>query len=165
MRINTNVASLTAMEANTQNNVVLGKSLAKLSSGLAINKASDDASGMAIADKLRTQASGVEQGISNANSANTFIQIADKAMGEQSNILDIVKTKLMQASTSTTSSDGRAAILNDVKARLDEIFDILKKQLIVPGFNSASEINLLLAGGGSNLFNIEKCFINCLGTI
>ena len=44
------------------------------------------------------------------------------------------------------------------------IFDILKKQLIVPGFNLASEINLLLAGGGSNLFNIEKCFINCFGS-
>ncbi|SVE22498.1 uncharacterized protein METZ01_LOCUS475352, partial [marine metagenome] len=55
-------------------------------------------------------------------------------------------------------------ILSVVKARLDEIFDILKKQLIVPGFNLASEINLLLAGGGSNLFNIEKCFINCFGS-
>ena len=54
-------------------------------------------------------------------------------------------------------------ILSVVKARLDEIFDILKKQLIVPGFNLASEINLLLAGGGSNLFNIEKCFINFFG--
>ena len=55
-------------------------------------------------------------------------------------------------------------ILSVVKARLDEIFDILKKQLIVPGFYLASGINLLLAGGGSNLFNIEKCFINCFGS-
>ncbi len=54
-------------------------------------------------------------------------------------------------------------ILSVVKARLDEIFDTLKKQLIVPGFNLTSEINLLLAGGGSNLFNIEKCFINFFG--
>ena len=124
MRINTNVASLTALESNIQVNKNLSDSLEKLSSGLKINKASDDASGMAIADKLRTQASGVEQGISNANSANTFIQIADKAMGEQSNILDIVKTKLMQASTSTTSTDGRAAILNDVKALLTQFDSI-----------------------------------------
>jgi len=55
-------------------------------------------------------------------------------------------------------------ILSVVKARLDEIFDILKKQLIVPGFNLASRINLLLAGGGSNLLNIEKCFINFFGS-
>ena len=124
MRINTNISSLTAQEASVNVNKELGSSLEKLSTGLRINKASDDASGMAIADKLRTQASGVQQGISNANSANTFIQIADKAMGEQSNILDIVKTKLMQASTSTTSTDGRAAILNDVKALLTQFDSI-----------------------------------------
>jgi len=55
-------------------------------------------------------------------------------------------------------------ILSIVKARLDEIFDILKKQLIVPGFNLTSRINLLLVGGGSNLLNIEKCFINFFGS-
>ena len=54
-------------------------------------------------------------------------------------------------------------ILSVVKARLDEIFDILKKQLIVPDFNLTSGINLLLTGGGSNIFNIEKCFTNFFG--
>ena len=124
MRINTNIASLTAQEAAVNVNKNLSSSLEKLSSGLRINKASDDASGMSIADKLRTQASSIGQGIDNANSANTFIQIADKAMAEQSNILDIVKTKLMQASTSTTSSNGRAAILNDIKALLTQFDSI-----------------------------------------
>ncbi len=120
MRINTNVASMTALESNTQINKNLSDSLGRLSSGLRINKASDDASGMAIADKLRTQASSVSQGIANANSANTFVQIADKAMAEQSNILDIVKSKLMQASTSTTSDEGRIAILNDIQVLLTQ---------------------------------------------
>jgi len=124
MRINTNIASLTAQENSVNVNKNLSNSLEKLSSGLRINKASDDASGMSIADKLRTQASGIGQGISNANSANTFIQIADKAMAEQSNILDIVKTKLLQASTSTTSDDGRTAIANDVSALLKQ-FDLI----------------------------------------
>ena len=54
-------------------------------------------------------------------------------------------------------------ILNVIKARLDEIFDKLKKQLIVPGFNLTSGINLLLAGGGSNLTGIEKYFANFFG--
>jgi len=54
-------------------------------------------------------------------------------------------------------------ILSVVKARLDEIFDILKKQLVVPDFNLTSGINLLLTGGGSNIFNIEKCFTNFFG--
>ena len=54
-------------------------------------------------------------------------------------------------------------ILNVVKARLDEIIDTLQRQLIVPGFNLTSGINFLLAGGGSNLSNIEKYFINFFG--
>ena len=54
-------------------------------------------------------------------------------------------------------------ILNVIKARLDEILDNLKKQLIVPGFSLTSGINIFLAGGGSNLFNIEKYFVNFFG--
>ena len=121
MRINTNINSMVAQESATQVNKNLTSSLEKLSSGLRINKASDDASGMAIADKLRTQASSIGQSIDNANSAASLIQIADKAMGEQSNILDIVKTKLIQAKNGTTSSDGRTAILNDVKKLMTQL--------------------------------------------
>jgi flagellin len=124
MRINTNISSLTAIESGTNNTKLMNASLEKLSSGLAINKASDDASGMAIADKLRTQASSITQAIANANSANTLIQIGDKAMAEQSNILDIVTTKLLQASTSTTSGDGRKAIANDISALLKQLNSI-----------------------------------------
>ena len=124
MRINTNVASLTAMESNTQVNKSLTSSLEKLSSGLRINKASDDASGLAIADKLRTQASSIAQSISNGNSAVSLLQIADKAMAEQSNILDIVKQKLIQAGTSTTSTAGRIAISKDINKLLDQLNNI-----------------------------------------
>lgn len=121
MRINTNVASMTAMESSTQVNKELTASLEKLSSGLRINKASDDASGLAIADKLRTQASSIGQAISNGNSAVALMQIADKAMAEQSNILDIVKQKLIQAGTATTSSAGRQAIAKDISKLLDQL--------------------------------------------
>ena len=124
MRINTNIASLTAQEASTNTNKNLSAALEKLGSGLRINKAADDASGLAIADKLRTQASSLGQGISNANSASALIQIADKAMAEQSNILDTVKTKLIQASTSTTNADGREAIRKDVQKLLEQFDNI-----------------------------------------
>ena len=127
MRINTNVNSLTAQESSTNTQKRLSSSLEKLGSGLAINKAADDASGMAIADKLRTQASSIGQGISNANSASALIQIADKAMSEQSNILDIVKGKLIQASTDTTTDAGREAIRKDV-GKLLEQFDNIASQ-------------------------------------
>jgi flagellin len=124
MRINTNVASLTALESNVQVNSTLKDSLEKLSSGLRINKASDDASGLAIADKLRTQANSVSQAIDNANSAVSLIQIADKAMAEQSNILDIVKQKLIQSATATTSEAGRDAIMKDMTKLLDQLQNI-----------------------------------------
>ncbi|MGA1941508.1 flagellin [Arcobacter sp. YIC-310] len=127
MRINTNIASMQAHEAarNTSNN--LSSSLEKLSSGLRINKASDDASGLSIADKLRTQASSIGQSISNGNSAVALTQIADKAMAEQSNILDIVKTKLIQAATDTTSNEGRKAIGKDIDKLLDQLNNIAKQ--------------------------------------
>lgn len=124
MRINTNVASLNAIESGTNNNIGTKNSLEKLSSGLRINKASDDASGLAIADKLRTQQNSIGQSINNANSAVAMIQIADKAMGEQSNILDIVKTKLIQASTATTSDEGRAAVAKDINKLLTQLDSI-----------------------------------------
>ena len=124
MRINTNIASLNAIEAGTNNNIGATSSLEKLSSGLRLNKASDDASGLAIADKLRTQQSSITQSITNANSAVAMIQIADKAMGEQSNILDIVKVKLIQAATATTSDEGRKAIAKDINKLLTQLDNI-----------------------------------------
>ena len=124
MRINTNIASMNAQEAATQVGKNLNASLEKLSSGLRINKASDDASGLAIADKLRTQASSIGQAINNGNSAVSLTQIADKAMAEQSNILDIVKQKLLQAATATTSSEGRKAIGKDIDKLLTQLNNI-----------------------------------------
>jgi flagellin len=126
MRINTNVSSLTAQEASQNTSKTLTSSLEKLSTGLRINKASDDASGLAIADKLRTQATSINQGVANGNSAVTLLQIADKSMAEQSNILDTVKAKLIQANTATTSTDGRKAIAADV-AKLMTQFDNIAK--------------------------------------
>ncbi len=127
MIINTNVSSITAQEAakNTGNNI--SSALEKLSSGLRINKASDDASGLAIADKLRTQATSIDQGVANGNSAVTLLQIADKSMAEQSNILDTVKAKLIQANTATTSADGRESIRKDITKLLEQLDNIAEQ--------------------------------------
>ncbi|MCT7617388.1 flagellin [Aliarcobacter butzleri] len=124
MRINTNVSSLTAQEAavNTRNGI--SSSLEKLSTGLKINKAADDASGLAIADKLRTQATSINQGISNGNSAVALLQITDKSMAEQSTILDTIKSKLIQANTDTTSVAGRTAIAKDITKLLQQLNNI-----------------------------------------
>jgi flagellin len=127
MVINTNISALTAQEASKNTNNILSSSLEKLSSGLKINKASDDASGLAIADKLRTQVTSINQGVANGNSAVTLLQIADKSMSEQSSILDTIKAKLIQANTDTTSDDGREAIRKDVVKLLEQLDNIAEQ--------------------------------------
>ena len=148
MRINTNVTSLNSIESSAINEKNLETSLEKLSSGFRVNKASDDASGLAIADKLRTQVSSITQSLSNANSAISMIQIADKAMGEQSNILDLVKQKLIQASTDTTSDEGRKALAKDINKLLEQ-FDNIASQ------TNYNDIKLLEADNGSEIGDIE----------
>ena len=127
MIINTNISSLTAQEASKNTSNSLSSSLEKLSSGLKINKASDDASGLAIADKLRTQVTALDQGVANGNSAVTLLQIADKSMSEQSSILDTIKSKLIQANTDTTSSDGRESIRKDITKLLEQLNNIAEQ--------------------------------------
>ena len=90
-RIYTNVNALNAHTSGLVNNRNMAESLEKLSSGLRINKAADDASGMAIADSLRSQAAALGQATRNANDAIGMIQTADKAMDEQIKILDTIK--------------------------------------------------------------------------
>ena len=127
MRINTNISSLGAQEAAQNTNKSIANSLEKLSTGLKINKASDDASGLAIADKLRTQVTSINQGVANGNSAIALLQIADKSMAEQSKILDTIKSKLIQANTATTSDDGRTAIAKDVTKLLEQLNNIAEQ--------------------------------------
>lgn len=124
MKLFTNVSALIAYENYSYNSRLLSKSLLRLSTGLKINSASDDPSGLAIADKLRTQASGIQQSIENANSAIALTQIADKAMAEQSNIIDMVKVRLIQARTSTTTTEGREAIRKDIVKLLSQLDNI-----------------------------------------
>ena len=112
-------------ENSVNNNKVLNNSLDKLSSGLKINKASDNASALAIADKLRTQVTGVKQGIDNANSAVAMMSIADKAMSELSNILDTIKAKAIQMSTDTTSQEGKKIIKTDILKLIDSYDNIV----------------------------------------
>src|SRR5574344_1233245 len=124
MRINTNISSLGAQEAAKNTNNSISNALEKLSTGLRINSAADDASGLAIADKLRTQVSSINQGIKNGNSAVSLLTIADKAMNEQSKILDTIKTKLIDANTASTSDTGREAIRKEVGKLLEQLDNI-----------------------------------------
>ena len=122
--INTNIASMNAYTQSTLNNKALNTSLERLSSGYKINKAADNASGMTIADTLRSQANATGQAIDNANDAIGMIQIADNAMDEQVKILDTIKTKATQAAQDGQSTESRRAIQSDIKQLLEELDNI-----------------------------------------
>lgn len=98
--------------------------LNRISTGIALNQASDDASGLAIATQLMAESNSLSQAIDNTTSGIAMMNIADQAMGEQSNILDQVQQKLLQASTATTDDAGREAILNDIQGLMKNFNDI-----------------------------------------
>ncbi|EKH1715744.1 flagellin A [Campylobacter coli] len=123
-RINTNVAALNAKANADLNSKSLNASLSRLSSGLRINSAADDASGMAIADSLRSQANTLGQAISNGNDALGILQTADKAMDEQLKILDTIKTKATQAAQDGQSLKTRTMLQADINRLMEELDNI-----------------------------------------
>ncbi|OCR97681.1 flagellin B [Campylobacter fetus subsp. testudinum] len=141
-RINNNIAAMSAHTNSVMNNRNLDSSLGKLSSGLRIQTAADDASGMSIADSLRSQANGLGQAVKNGNDAIGIVQTADKAMDEQIKILDSIKTKSIQAAQDGQSSDSRRALQNDISRLLEELDNIAK----TTSFNGQQ----LLSGNFSN---------------
>lgn len=124
MRINTNVAALGAQTNLTKTNSALSNSLSKLSSGLRINTAADDASGMSIADSLRSQKNALGQAIANANDGVSIAQIADGAMDEQIKILDTIKTKATQAAQDGQSAASRKALQSDISKLVQALDNI-----------------------------------------
>ena len=123
-RINTNVAALTAHRNALMNNQALDQNLTRLSSGLRINKAADDASGLAIADSLNAQATGLGQAISNANDGINVVQTADGALQEYTKIINTVRTKSIQAASDGQNADSRKAIQGDIDKLLQEAQNI-----------------------------------------
>lgn len=141
-QVNTNVNSLNATAQSTFTQTSLASSLQKLSSGLRINSAKDDASGMAIADSLRSQANTLGQAIKNANDGMGIIQIADKAMDEQVKVLDTIKTKAAQAAQDGQTETTRKAIQADINRLIESLDNIAQ----TTSYNGLT----LLAGGFTN---------------
>jgi flagellin len=123
-RVHTNSSSLNAISVAKLNNGKITNSLEKLSSGLRINKAADDSSGMMIANSLRSQSNSLNQSIKNLNDGIGIIQTADKAMDEQSKILDTIKTKATQAAQDGQTEDTRKALQKDVIKLMEELDNI-----------------------------------------
>ncbi|EOJ0267570.1 flagellin A, partial [Campylobacter jejuni] len=137
-----NIGALNAHANSVVNSNELDKSLSRLSSGLRINSAADDASGMAIADSLRSQAATLGQAINNGNDAIGILQTADKAMDEQLKILDTIKTKATQAAQDGQSLKTRTMLQADINRLMEELDNIANttsfngKQLLSGNFTN-----------------------------
>jgi len=121
VRINHNIAALNTYRQLTANNNVQQNSLEKLSSGLRINKAADDAAGLAISEKMRAQIRGLEQATRNAQDGISMIQTAEGGLNETHSILQRMRELAVQASNETSNDTDRAEIQKEIDQLIDEI--------------------------------------------
>lgn len=121
MRINHNIASLNTHHQLSQNTSAQQKSLEKLSSGLRINRAGDDAAGLAISEKMRGQVRGLDQAARNSQDAISLIQTAEGALNETQNILQRMRELAVQAGNDTNTSVDRDEIQKEVNQLTSEI--------------------------------------------
>jgi flagellin len=119
--INTNIASLNAQRNLNSSQSSLATALTRLSSGLRINSAKDDAAGLAISDRFSTQIRGLNQAIRNANDGISLSQVGEGALAEVSNNLQRIRELAVQSANATNSSSDRAALDLEVQQRLAEI--------------------------------------------
>ncbi len=141
MIINTNVAALNAQRNLSSTSATMGKTLEKLSSGLRINRAADDAAGLAISEKMRAQVRGMQQGQRNAQDGVSMLQTAEGALNEVHTILQRVRELSVQSGNSTLSSSDRTAIGEEMVALRSEIDNIAQRTR----FNGLSLLNGSLA--------------------
>jgi flagellin len=119
--INTNVASLNAQRNLTTSQGQLATALQRLSSGLRINSAKDDAAGLAISERFTTQIRGLNQAVRNANDGISLAQTAEGALGETGNALQRIRELAIQSANSTNSASDRAALNAESAQLLAEI--------------------------------------------
>ena len=121
MRIQHNITALNAHRNLTNNNSSVGKNLEKLSSGYKINRAGDDAAGLAISEKMRAQITGLETAQKNANDGVSLVQTAEGALTEVHSMLNRMVELATQSANGTYSSGNRAEMQKEIDALNEEI--------------------------------------------
>ncbi|MGY6717026.1 flagellin Hag [Bacillus licheniformis] len=161
MRINHNIAALNTLNRLSANNGASQKNMEKLSSGLRINRAGDDAAGLAISEKMRGQIRGLEMASKNAQDGISLIQTAEGALTETHSILQRVRELVVQAgNTGTQQTEDLTAIQDEIKALKDEIDGISErtefngKKLLDGTFKAPADPANPAAGEKSLVFQI-----------
>jgi flagellin len=145
LTVNTNVASLNAQRNLSTSQLSLNKSLQRLSSGLRINSAADDAAGLAISEGMKAQIRSMNQAVRNANDGVSFVQVAEGSLNEVSNILGRMRELSTQAATGTVDSAQRGYINSEFGRLAQEITRIA----------SATAFNGVHMLGASTTTNIQ----------
>jgi len=147
MTVNTNIASLTVQKNlnNASNN--LTTAMTRLSTGLKINSAKDNAAGLQISNRLTSQVNGLNQAVDNAKDANAIAQTAEGALQESTNILQRMRVLAVQSSSGSNSSDDRASLNQEFKSLTSELTRISSTTTYGGGSNG---INLLDGTAGTN---------------
>jgi len=171
LSIQTNVASLNAQRNLNSSQGGLATSLQRLSSGLRINSAKDDAAGLAIADRMTAQVNGLGQASRNANDGISLTQTAEGALQESTNILQRVRELAVQSANSTNSATDRLSLqseVNQLVSELDRISDTtsfngiklldgsFQAQQFQVGANAGETISITVAEANSSSLGVEK---------
>jgi flagellin len=151
VRINTNIEALDAQRNLSMTATTFAKSVEKLSSGLRINRAADDAAGLAISQKLGAQVTGLNQAQRNAQDGISMVQTAEGALNEVHSMLQRIRELAVEASNSTLSSEDAASVSTEITALRDEINRIagattFNGQHLLTGSLSVSQASGLAAG-------------------
>lgn len=137
MRINTNLNAMIATNQMSKNTALAGSSMEKLSTGLRITKAGDDAAGLAVSEKMRAQIRGMEQAERNVQDGISMVQTAEGALEEAGNIAQRMRELGVQAGNDTLSDEDR----NKVKEELTQLQDEMKKISEETKFNGKKLLN------------------------
>ncbi|NQY37050.1 MAG: flagellin [Alteromonadaceae bacterium] len=145
--INTNIMSLNSQRQLNKSQLMQNEAMERLSSGLRVNSAKDDAAGLAIATGMESQIRGINQAIRNANDGISMSQTAEGAMDEMTNILQRVRELAIQSANDTNSASNRASI----QAEVDQLYSELDRIATVTQFNG---VNVLDGSVGSTTLQI-----------
>jgi flagellin len=152
--INTNINSLTAQRNLNSSQSALSTSMQRLSSGLRVNSAKDDAAGLAIAERMNTQVRGLNVAARNANDGISLAQVAEGALGKLGDMLQRMRELAVQSANATNSSDDRKALQAEVGQLRDEINRVAKQtafngQKLLDGSFTASTFQIGANSGES----------------
>ena len=148
MVIQHNIAAINSYRNLSTNQSALSKNLEKLSSGYRINRAGDDAAGLAISETMRSQINGLNQAVNNANDAIGLIQTAEGAMTETHSMLQRMKTLTTQAANGTYTETAR----NNIKAEIDALNKEITRIATTTEFNGEKPLNPAKKGQNLTFF-------------